>query len=174
MSNTTYFFIGFFVALWLSSFVKRLIKKSKKHISKDWKIGDLIKVTDSGTTISDTKTLHKLLGWNENNVFVEEDYVAHKCTWSQILFNKSAEWRKNYDDCEKFMGSKPHIPRVIKNLDEYIKEVEESSEVGPTYYDKEINKLSETECIVLLNKAIEEENFEMAELIKRRMESLKS
>jgi hypothetical protein len=172
MSNITYFFIGFFGALWLSSFIKRLIRKSKKNISKDWKIGDLVKVSDNVTTIHDTKILHKLLGWNQDHIFVEEDYVAHKCDWSQIEFNKSAEWRKNYDDCEKFMGSKPYIPRTIKNLEDVIKEIDVPI-TGPIYYDKEINKLSEIECEILLNKAIEEENFEIAELIKRRLESLK-
>jgi hypothetical protein len=168
----TYFFIGFFVALWLSSFIKRLIFKSKKYISKGWKIGDLVKVTDSGTTINDTKSLHTLLGWNLEYVFLEEDFVVHKCSWSHIVFNKSAEWRRNYDECEKFMNVKPEIPRSIMNLDDMKQEFEEPLS-GPSYYDKEINKLNETECNILLNKAIEEENFEIAELIKRRIQSLK-
>jgi len=156
--------ISFIYLIYLITYFKR------KRLTKDWLIDDKIKVT-SGSSVIDHTKLHSLVGWNQNHFFVQENSFVHQCSWHEFEYNKSAEWRKNYSSCEKFMNDKkPNFPtNTYKKNDTHDME----KIMSPTFDDNVINQLSIFECERLLKQALEEENYEMAELIRIRMEQLK-
>lgn len=142
-----------------------------KWISKNWKVGDKVKVNHL-SSVNNHMQLHNLVGWNKNHFFVEENSFIHQCEWRHLEFNKSAEWRKSYIECEKFMSQEsPKFPEHIYG--DMVGDNELEKTLGPMVNNKLISKLSKTECEILLKQALEEENYEIAELLRIRIESLK-
>jgi hypothetical protein len=120
----------------------------------DWQVGDKVSL------IKTEDTLFTLVGWEKNSIYIEKDGTTHKIDWIKLHYNKSAIWRRNYQACEKAMGKEPGFSPGLgqrKNI---------SGQVD----GKAIELLSEIECQVYLKQAIETENYELAEKIRKQME----
>jgi hypothetical protein len=129
-------------------------KKNRRKETSDWQVGDLIIVNGEDDLI-------KLLGWSEEGFYIEGDNGVHKLEWVRFKYNKSAIWRRNHKSCEDYMnGAKPGFTPALNN------EVSQSSTID----GKPIDLLSEVECQIYLKKALESENYELAEAIKKQME----
>ena len=83
--------------------------------------------------------------------------------WGSIDINKSDYWRTQYNNCKEFMGKNPSFkPRVKYNS---------PSLSGTNKVDGQpIETMSETMCEVYLKQAIENENYELAEKLRKRLE----
>ena len=129
------------------------VKKGRKKETSDWQVGDLLVINGQDNMVS-------LLGWSEEAFYIELENAVHKIEWTQFKFNKSAIWRRNHKSCEDYMGSQPGFKPGLKD------EVSTKSKIN----DKPIELLSEVECQVYLKKALEEENYELADAIRKQME----
>jgi hypothetical protein len=79
-------------------------------------------------------------------------------------FNKSATWRQNYEVAKKVMGCEPGFTGGVS---------ESSKSTGKKIDGKPIDLMNEIECEVYLKKALDEEDYDTAELIKKRMEKFR-
>lgn len=150
----------------LFSYVKR---HNRKLEYSDWEVGDFIIVSSTSSLydklIANKQELASLSAWDNDSIYLEVGDTVYQCDWNIFLHNKSASWRRNYDKAEKIMGTKPGFPRGVK----IITNPKESININGT----PIELLSEVECQVHLKKAIEEENYEMADLIRKRLENFR-
>lgn len=156
MFNTVIIIGGLIVLFYLLGLMVHIRRRKK---SKNWDIGDLVKMKPRALVGSGNELL-TLVGWNSDYIFVDDGKHVNKCEWSDLDFNKSAEWRKNFFECEKYMGKEPLFSNVVSKIT-----------TKKTYDGKPIELMNEVECQVYLKKAIEEENFELAELIRKRLEN---
>jgi hypothetical protein len=157
--------IGFFLSICVIVMLKNHLRKLE---FKDWEVDDLIIVNDFTITHrlnNNGKKFAKVKGWTVDNVFLDlgDDYV-NKYTWDVVDTNKSALWRRNFKQCESTMGKKPGF--VAKVNDEGV----ESPNSGDKIDGKPIILLTETECQAYLKQAIDGENYDMAEKIRKQME----
>jgi len=163
--------LGIALILILRGFIKT---RNRKSTCKDWKSGDMLildqyngdaayrALKDSG------KTYAKLCGWSMDSIYVDvHDGSIYKIEWCEVKLNKSATWRKNYEEAKKVMGTNPDFsPEIVQQG----KSKSSTSSTGGKIDGKEIDLLSEVECQVYLKLAIEEEDYQSAELIRKRME----
>jgi hypothetical protein len=157
------------VGIFLISFLGHLTKlKSRKSEFKDWKVGDLLILKNSSTEHYEIakmgKSMAKVLGWTEYHLYLEIGDSTRQCSWDCFNDNKSAIWRRNYENCKSSMGVEPGFNPSISDT---------SSLSGKKVEGKPIELLSEVECEVYLKKAIEDEDYDMAELIRKRMEKFR-
>jgi hypothetical protein len=111
------------------------------------------------------KLYAKVKGWSVDHVYLDlGDDSTTKSTWDKIDTNKSALWRRNVKECESAMGKKPGF--VAKVNDEGV----EQPNSGDKIDGKPIILLTETECQAYLKQAIDGENYDMAEKIRKQME----
>lgn len=154
---------GLTLIVWLSYELKIKLRKDE---FKDWVVGDkIILQTNSLEYRALEKTgadLATLVGWNQYNVYIKIGNSTHKCEWSCFETNKSALWRRNYEECKKYMGVDPGFNAEL---------IESNSKAK--IHGKTIELLSEVECEVYLKISINEEDYDTAELIKRRMEKFR-
>jgi hypothetical protein len=162
--------LGFLIPISITTLVfliRSYNKKKKKNV--DWKLGDYISFYGGDSCpieLSNRDGLYfRLLGWDESHVYVKnaEDDVI-KVDRGLVRTNKSQIWRKNFEDCKKYMGTTPLFTGELYNK----KEID-----GTFVYGKDIELLTETECNVYLKKAIEEENYEIAKIIREKLDSFK-
>jgi hypothetical protein len=147
LSIAGFILIGALTIIWVT-------KKNRKKETSDWQVGDLILIIGQDELI-------KLLGWAEDGFYIEHDSAVHKLDWDRFKYNKSAIWRRNHKSCEDYMnGSKPGFTPGLKDT------VSTSSKID----GKPIELLSEVECQIYLKKALESENYELAEAIRKQME----
>jgi len=140
----------------------------RKSEFKDWKVGDQLILKSTSSEYREIEklgqTLCKVVGWNTNNLYLSIGDSVHKRSWDCFESNKSAIWRRNYDECKTAMGVDPgfssEIGESVKSSDKKI-------------HGKPIELLSEVECSVFLKMAIEEEDYDSAELLRKRMESFR-
>lgn len=156
---------GLTLIVWLSYELKIKLRKDE---FKDWVVGDkIILQTNSLEYRALEKTgadLATLVGWNQYNVYLKIGNSTRKCEWSCFDANKSALWRRNYEECKKYMGVDPGFNAEL---------IESNSNSKAKIHGKTIELLSEVECEVYLKIAINEEDYDTAELIKRRMEKFR-
>lgn len=129
------------------------VSKTKKEI-KDWQVGDTISILFHGD-----EKLKNLLGWTIDNVYIENDGHTHKLDMSKVVFNKSAIWRRNYDECKSIMKTEPGFKPGLEPM----------SSKSDVCDGKVIELMSEIECQVYLKKALESEDFESASKIREQM-----
>ena len=160
---------GIVLGIIVLSFLFHLTKLNLRKLEyKDWVIGDKIIVKTDSSEYQYLKELGQsmgtVVGWNENNIYLKIGDSTHKCNWDCFGSNKSASWRRNYDECKKSMGVEPGFNA----------ELGESKPIsGKMIHGKPIEMLNEVECEVFLKMAIEEEDYDTAELIKKRMEKFR-
>jgi len=167
------FFLGV-ITLILTGIVisGKIVSANRKKEFKDWQKGDLLILKPSSKYSSiltkNGKDLAVLEGWTEDNLYIDchAGYIS-KVSWDELSVNKSALWRRNYDEAKKVMGVDPGFSRVVGQSN-----VGKTSG-GKTYDGKVIDLLNEIECQVYLKRALEEEDFEVAELIKKRLEKFR-
>ena len=91
----------------------------------------------------------------DNKTFIEE--------WKSIDVNKSDYWRTQHNNCKNFMGKDPGFNPIVKD------KVPSSSDTD-MIDGQPIETLSEIMCEVYLKQAIENENYELADKLRKRME----
>ena len=132
-----------------------LITRYRRSEYSDWKIGDDICLTGY-------KDLIGVLGWSDDGIYICEEDGTTKISWHKFNYNKSAVWRRNYADCEKAMGTAPNFTAGLS-----------TKTTSTKINGKPIELLSEIECQVFLAKALSTEEFEVAALIRKRMEAFR-
>jgi hypothetical protein len=142
--------------------------KNRKNKSKYFKIGDKLAL-NSGKHRRILEEKRKdfaiLKGWDLEHLYIDcGDGMVYKVDWSVMDFNKSAIWRKNYEDAKNFMGCDPAFSGHVEDG---------SSSTNRIYQGKPIDSMNEIECEVYLKKALEEEDYETADMIRQRMEKFR-
>ena len=143
--------------------------KNRRAKCKNWKVGDKLALY-RGNRYYDILDRKKkefaiLKGWDLENLYIDcSDDMIYQVDWSVMNFNKSAIWRENYENAKNFMGCDPAFGRSVG---------ESSESTGRIYDGKPIDLMNEIECEVYLKKVLEEEDYDTAELIKKRMEKFR-
>lgn len=147
--------------------------KNRRAKCKNWKIGDKIalKSNDYKNILRNkNKDFAILKGWDLEHLYIDcGDGMVYQVSWSVMDFNKSAIWRENYENAKKFMGCNPAFTYEVNDS----RGGSKSSFDGQKYEGKVIEVMSEIECEVYLKKALEEENYEAADLIRKRKENFR-
>jgi hypothetical protein len=165
--TTLLIIVGILFGALLIGFLYHTIQlNSRKSEFKDWIVGDKLILKTSSVEYTKIQKLNQSLGnvvgWNVDNIYLKIGDTTHKCEWSCFDSNKSALWRRNYDECKKYMGVDPGFNAELGESNSKAK-----------IRGKTIELLSEVECEVYLMIAIDEEDYDTAELIKRRMEKFR-
>lgn len=169
-----FYILGFIVSVifivGIYTYLQRLSRKSR---SKDWKIGDVILYNHSNLSYNlqlaiNEKKLDSLVlsGWNADSVFYKVGKQVFCENWNSIEDNKSQIWRDNYNNCKTFMGKTPAF-------DEYVKKPSESFNEKDSVDGVPVETMNETLCQIHLKRAIEEENYELADKIRKRLENFR-
>ena len=142
---------------------------NRKKRCKDWKVGDKLILSRVGDYSSIVTKNHKeyaiLKGWSLTDLYIDcGGGSTYKVNWDVLKDNKSALWRQNYEEAKKVMGVNPGFTGDIGD---------ESETTGKKVDGKPVDLMSEIECEVYLKKAIENEDYDTAELIKKRMEKFR-
>ena len=142
-------------------------EKNRKKRCQSWKIGDklaLCKGRHNDILSTKRKEYAILKGWDLDHLYIDcGDDMVYQVNWSVMNFNKSDSWRKNYENAKKVMGCDPAFSGGVGD----------SSPAGRIYDGKQIDLMNEIECEVYLKKALDEEDYDTAELIKKRMEKFR-
>jgi len=133
----------------LFSYVNRLM--TKKEV-KDWEVGDSV-------FLRKEDKLFKLLGWTLKNVYIDVDGLTHKIDMDNVGHNKSAIWRRNYNECKSVMKTEPGFKPGLRP----------NSDKSTVCDGKVIELMSEIECQVYLKQALESEDFETAAKIREQL-----
>lgn len=150
-----------------------LIKRTRRKIkTSGWKVGDMIIPYQRGSTPSFWKRFEEskssyvqLDGWDPESVYLSIGKTVFKEDYESVKHNKSDVWRKNYERAKKFMGANPAFsPTVEPDI--------VAGEVGEkdTIDGEPIETMNETLCQIYLNQALEEEDFDLAEKLRKRLE----
>jgi hypothetical protein len=142
---------------------------NRKKKCKNWKVGDKLILSRYGDYSSILKQHRKefaiLKGWSLTDLYIDcGDGSVYKVDWEVLRDNKSDLWRQNYEEAKKVMGINPGFSGCIGD---------ESETIGKKVDGKPVDLMNEIECEVYLKKAIENEDFDTAELIKKRMEKFR-
>jgi hypothetical protein len=145
-----------------------IIDKNRRSRSKNFKIGDKLAL-NSGKHKRILQEKRKdfaiLKGWDVSNLYIDcGDGMVYQVDWSVMDYNKSAIWRKNYEDAKNFMGCDPAFVGHVED---------NSSSTNRIYQGKPIDSMNEIECEVYLKKALEEEDYETADMIRKRQEKFR-
>ena len=147
--------------------------KNRRAKCKNWKVGDkltLCKGRHNDILENKRKEYAILKGWDLEHLYIDcGDGMVYQVSWSVMDFNKSATWRKNYEEAKKVMGCNPAFTYEVNDS----RGGSGSSFDGQKYEGKVIEVMSEIECEVYLKKALEEENYEAADLIRKRKENFR-
>jgi len=131
-----------------------MAKLQRRKEYSDWQVGDKV-------AIKDNDDLYSLQGWEKTAFYVEnKDGSTVKLEWKRLDFNKSATWRRNHQSCEKAMGKKPGFSPELGKTTSSSQKID----------GKHIELLTEIECQIYLKQALETEDYELAEKIKKQME----
>jgi hypothetical protein len=142
--------------------------KNRKTRCKNWKVGDKLSLNRGDhyqILKNNNKEFATLEGWDLDNLYIScGNNMTYQVNWSVMNFNKSATWRQNYDEAKKVMGCEPGFTGGVS---------ESGKSTGKKVEGKPIDLMTEIECEVYLKKALEEEDYDTAELIKERMEKFR-
>ena len=170
--TTLLYFIGFLIAgLLIGSFFGYMSHRKRKRLTATWEVGDVIILDMSFISLGldqhlqkhNGKNAIKLAGWNEENVIYEFQNKVFIENWKSVKTNKSDYWRTQHNNCQEYMGKNPGFSPVVSHGTE-------TSDNSDMVDGQPIDTLSETLCEVYLKKAIEEENYELADKLRKRME----
>ena len=169
--TTLLIIIGAIIGVFFISFLIHLTKlNNRKSEFKDWKVGDLLILESNSNEYHEIhklgKSMARVLGWTEYYLYLEIGDSTHQCSWDCFKDNKSAIWRRNYENCKSSMGVEPGFKPSVNDTSS-------STLSGKKFDGKPIELLTEVECEVYLKKAIEDEDYDAAELIRKRMEKFR-
>ena len=139
--------------------------KNRKSKCKSWKIGDKLVLNrgDYHRELEKNKVDYAILkGWSLDSLYINcgDDFV-HKVSWSCLNMNKDDNWRQNYEQAKKVMGCDPAFPNGVGTTDK--------GKVD----GKPIELLSEIECEVQLKLAIGNEDYTLADKLRKRLEKFR-
>ena len=147
--------------------------KNRRAKCKNWKVGDkltLCRGKHNDILENKRKEYAILKGWDLKNLYIDcGDGMVYQTSWSVMDYNKSATWRQNYEDAKKVMGCNPAFTYEVNDS----RGGSGSSFDGQKYEGKIIEVMSEIECEVYLKKSLDEENYEVADLIRKRKENFR-
>lgn len=128
---------------------RQYIKASRRREARDWEIGDRVSVLMGMRAVE-----ARLSGWCEDSVYFELDGKIASSGRFWVLCNKSALWRRCYNRCRSYMGRKPAFsPEAVEMA-------------------RGVDTLTKEECAEYLSRCLENEDYETADLIRKRMERL--
>lgn len=157
--------LGFLGIIMFSRYITKI---SRKDEFKDWMVGDMLILTRSSVEYRDLKNsgqnLAKVVGWNENNLYLKIGESTYKSSWDCFESNKSAVWRRNYNECKSAMGVDPGFSSDV---------VDTRTISNKTFNGVSIELMNETQCYTYLKQAIDTEDYEAAELIRKRIENFR-
>ena len=162
--------VGIVLLIWgLIGIFGLITENNRKNKCKNWKVGDKLILTHVGDYSSILKRNRKefatLKGWSLTDLYIDCGAgLVHKVEWGVLLTNKSDVWRQNYEEAKKVMGVNPGFSGGIGD---------ESESTGKKVDGKPVDLMNEIECEVYLKQAIENEDYDTAELIKKRMEKFR-
>lgn len=170
--TTVLIIVGVLFGTVLVRFLSHTIQmNSRKSEFKDWIVGDKIVLKSNIIDYAEiqkfynpqiNQNLGNVVSWDEYNIYLKIGNTVHKCEWSWFELNKSALWRRNYDECKKYVGVDPRFNSELDESNSRIK-----------IRGNTIELLNEVECEVFFKISIDEEDYDTAELIKRRMEKFR-
>lgn len=145
---------------------------TRRAASADWQVGDRVILDYQHTSTSLTEAvqasgeLPRLVGWNFKEVLYQVGDTTYREGWWSVSTNKSANWRASHRKSKRFMGKEPGFtatvnPKISRNQAGGEDEVE--------FFGKRIELMREVECEVNLKVAIEQEQYELAEKIRERL-----
>jgi hypothetical protein len=156
------------VILMLIGIIGAIQEKNRKSICKNWKVGDKLSLIRSDyyrILEKNNKEFAILEGWDLDKLYIScGDKMTYQVNWSVMNFNKSATWRENYDKAKEVMGCEPGFTGGVG---------ETSKSTGKKVDGKPVDLMNEVECEVYLKQSIENEDYDTAELIKKRMEKFR-
>jgi len=167
------YFSGFVLAGIVLGYIYSLLKiKNRKIRSSTWEVGDVILIKRTEISLGLNKVLEKngntnvvkLSGWNEESVMFEFGNKVFIEEWKAIDMNKSDYWRTQFNNCKGFMGKDPSFTPVVTDV------VPSSTSNTDMIDGQPIETLSETMCEAYLRQALNQENYELAEKLRKRME----
>jgi len=172
MENIVWIFMFFLIGIAIGFFHKAYKSEARKKMVSTWKVGDVILIKPDKINIQLYRDLKgknavTLNGFNQSGVFLGFGKYTYAESYDCIESNKSDFWRKQYENCEKLMGIKPNFNKEVE------KPYSEESVETELIYGEPIETLNETQCEVYLKKALENQEFEIAEKIKKRMEKFR-
>ena len=142
--------------------------KNRRARCKNWKVGDKLSLCKGrhNDILEHRKKEYAILkGWDLENLYIDcGDNMVYQVNWSVMNFNKSAIWRENYENAKKVMGCDPAFSGGVG---------ESSTLTNRIYCGKPIDTMNEIECEVYLKKALDEEDYETADLIRQRQEKFR-
>lgn len=155
--------------IWYGLYVLNL--KSRKNEFSDWEVDDLIILNDwtcKEQLKNNGKKYAKVKGWSISEIYLDlGDDSVYKLDWGVFSSNKSASWRRNVKECEGAMGKKPGFSG----------DVDDDAHVGNSSISnkdmidgKPIILLTEVECGAYLKQALDSEDYDLAEKIRKQME----
>ena len=154
-------------ALMLIGISSLITDRNRKKKCKGWKIDDKLVLNrgDYYRELEKNKKEYAILkGWSLKNLYINcGDDLIHKVSWDCLNFNKDAGWRENFEEAKKVMGCDPEFPNGVGT----------SSTSKGKVNGKLIEVLSEIECEVQLKLAIEKEDYDLADRIRKRMEKFR-
>lgn len=143
-------------------------KYTIRKITKGWEVGDNMVLERDA--ILRMRLMNpctpQLAGFYEDFVFIKCGNLTINMGWDDIMYNKSYMWRKFYRESHKFMGVEPGFEETLKESEDRNNSNTEST----TKLD--VRFLSETECKVYLDIALENEDYELADKLRKRLEEL--
>jgi len=141
-------------------------KRNRKSICKSWKVGDKLILCRGDEYYRELEKNNEdyaiLEGWDLNKIYINcGDDTVYQVNWSVMSVNKSDTWRKNYENAKKVMGCDPRFPNGVVTTDK--------GKVN----GKPIETMTEIECEVQLKLAIENEDYTLADKLRKRMEKFR-
>jgi hypothetical protein len=165
-----YIFLGL-IGIFVLNFIFGVLKnRSRNFKCSTWKVDDKLILNignEYNRKLSKNNRAYAILkGWSLSHLYIDcgDGYIS-KTGWSVLDLNKSDYWRKNYEEAKKVMGCEPKFTYAIDD--------DSSSIVGKEYGGKPIETMNEIECNVYLKKALEDEEYNVAELIRKRLETFR-
>ena len=149
-------------------FSRYITLTSRKDEFKDWMVGDMLILTRSSVEYRDLKELGqnyaKVVGWNENDLYIKIGKVTYKSSWECFQSNKSALWRRNYNECKSAMGVEPGFSSDVTDT---------KTISSKTFNGVSIELMNEIQCYAYLKQALDTEDYEAADLIRKRLENFR-
>ena len=166
--------VGFIILIHL---LNMLVDSNRRKQFRHWRIGDKILLyknnVASRTLENYRKEYAELLGWSTDYLYLDcGDGITNQVKWNVMEGNKSAAWRKNFDDAKKEMGINPAFPYDAMSLPEYSND-DFLIPISKKFQGKDISLMTETECQVYLKIAIDNDDYSTAELIRKRLENFR-
>jgi hypothetical protein len=143
-------------------------KRTIKRITKDWRVGDNI-VLERDAILRmrlQNPCTPQLAGFYEDYVFIKCGSLTINMGWDDVMYNKSQTWRKFYSESKNFMGQEPGFEETLMEVNS------QSDSNSESTTELDVRFLTETECKVYLDIALENEDYELADKLRKRLEEL--